>query len=69
MCRPNGWVTQKICKHGSHFDLHLKKNPETWVKFVENRAKNHGEIFGKWVGLYGLSKIAQQIWVVLFRLQ
>ena len=31
-----------------------KKNPETWVKFVENRVKNHGKNFGKWV--YSLSK-------------
>ena len=28
------------------------KDPETWVKFVENRVlKNHGNNFGKLVGL------------------
>ena len=30
------------------------KNPQTMVKFVENRVKNYGEKFGKWV--YSLSK-------------
>ena len=56
MCRPNGWILHiKICKHGSHFDP--KKDPETWVKFVENRVKNHcGENFGKLVGLHSLRK-------------
>ena len=45
---------KKICKHGSHFDP--QKDPETWVKFVENRVKNHGENFGKLVGLHSLRK-------------
>ena len=36
MCCPNGWsLHKKICKHRSHFDP--PKDPETWVKFVENR--------------------------------
>ena len=42
-----GSLHKKICKHGSHFDPPQKKNPETWVKFVENRVQNHGENFGK----------------------
>ena len=34
-----------------------KKDPETWVKFVENRVlKNHGNNFGKLVGLHSLRK-------------
>ena len=33
-----------------------QKDPETWVKFVENRVKNHGENFGKLVGLHSLRK-------------
>ena len=47
---PPKWVDfmQDICKHGSHFDPPQKK-PETWVKFVQNQVKNHGESFGKWV--------------------
>ena len=55
MCCQNGWILhKKICKHGSHFDP--PKDPETWVKFVENRSKNHGENFGKLVGLHSLKK-------------
>ena len=43
-----GFYTQKICKHGSHFDPPpQKKDPETWVKFVENRVKNLWRKFWK----------------------
>ena len=47
MCRPNGWILHKrICKHGSHFDP-PKRDPETRVKFVENRVKNLWRQFWK----------------------
>ena len=49
-----GFYTQKILKHGSQFNP--TKDPETWVKFVENLVKNDGENFGKLVGLHSLRK-------------
>ena len=32
------------------------KDPETWVKFVENRVKKSWRNFGKLVGLHSLRK-------------
>ena len=49
-----GFYTIKSAKMG--LILTPLKKSETWVKFVENRVKNHGENFVKLVGIYGLSK-------------
>ena len=36
-----------------------QKDPEMWVKFVENRVKNHGENLGKLVGLHSSRKTSE----------
>ena len=56
MCRPYGWILLKRNLYMGVIST-PKKDPETWVKFVENWVtKNHGENFGKLVGLQSLRK-------------